>query len=189
MAALTQADLTFLRALRGDPPPPRPETRPEPRPKTCAQPAAEEAAAQAPKPADLTRDEFKAYLAAREDPELAWPDYWWSEAADPGDIRACRALWSAALLGMLRDIVLALRRACGPEPTRERVEHFWPHEAGWLGSRDFVMVCDLAGVDAGAVFERMSAIRSVPERMNDIFRSVNPESYSQTERRLREAQR
>lgn len=74
----------------------------------------------------------------------AWPEYWWTGGADSEDFRACRALWCDVLRNALLDELArgdaAAKKGHPPE-----------HDVHWLGSRDFRMVCALAGVDAAAV--------------------------------------
>lgn len=94
---------------------------------------------------DLGRD--LAALRAAEPERAPWPAEWFSQS-DSLDGRHCRALWRAVLH---QCVVAALHR-------RERElsgrQGFSDHERsngwveyGWIGSRDFLMIADLADVD------------------------------------------
>lgn len=78
---------------------------------------------------------------------MPWPDSWFRDG-DPADAQACRDLWACVLATCLRG---ALRDATG---RRERGNFLNVNTAvgkGWIGGRDFHIVCALAGLDAAAV--------------------------------------
>lgn len=90
------------------------------------------------------------------DPErLPWPERWWTER-DSGDYRACRELWAASLLH-------CLRAALGLESYNDSyLGKGTMVGIGWIGSRDFHMVCALAGLDGSAVEYRLKTVAEDP---------------------------
>jgi hypothetical protein len=80
-----------------------------------------------------------------------------------------RQLWAAVLLEGLRCSLPEMR-------TRFMME-VGPREAfdeDWIGSFDFELVCDLAGVDAVAVADGIAVLRRHPEdlaRLNELVKS------------------
>ena len=93
---------------------------------------------------------------------MPWPASWF-ERNDPADSHRCLQLWSEALRMLLVD---ACEEVCkdfdrrdawdrqsekirrGPRPLVKSV---------WVGGSDFMAVCALAGLDGGAVRDRVSA--------------------------------
>jgi len=74
---------------------------------------------------------------------------------DQLDIRACRELWAEVLLGLWRD-VFPEDRVATRHPTYEGARRA-QIAAQWFGSKDFFMVCALAGFDGSAVMDRFRA--------------------------------
>lgn len=62
--------------------------------------------------------------------------------------RRCRGLWASVLLEQVRLAGVVCPTSVDKQLDIDRARK-------WLGSRDFHIVCDLAGVDGGAVFERL----------------------------------
>lgn len=83
--------------------------------------------------------------ASRFGPALRGPAERMPRIADPRalDAVACRHLWAAVLTQCLKDAL----QPQGPSHTKR--SDTWRAEA-WIGSRDFRMVCDLAGIPAEA---------------------------------------
>jgi hypothetical protein len=80
-------------------------------------------------------------------------------APDQIDLRACRQLWCEVMLIMWRDVfperpVAAYHNIVSNGPPSGAV-----HRTAllWFGSRDFHMVCALAGLDGSAVLDRFRA--------------------------------
>ena len=100
--------------------------------------------------ADL-RDELAARAAA--DPARApWPDDWFTED-DGSAARRCRALWGAVfaakMTSALRD---RLERQNGRKYyTAARNTTFGHVHADWIGSRDFMGICELLDLDGEQV--------------------------------------
>lgn len=108
-------------------------------------------------------------LAERDaaDPDrMPWPADWLT-TRDPGDWAKCRALWCSVLLSCVRD---ALK---GNHVDKSTVAQTYVATAGWIGSRDFHMVCALAGVDGVAVADRLAQIGRDPAAIARVLRMDN----------------
>ncbi|MCB5199037.1 hypothetical protein LGQ03_07275 [Loktanella sp. TSTF-M6] len=86
-------------------------------------------------------------LAASDENRMPWPDDWF-DGVDPAHVKGCRALWASALLALIRDAFST--------PTFNQTQTLGKIRAtsSWIGSRDFHMVCALAGLDSVAVLDR-----------------------------------
>lgn len=121
---------------------------------------------------DGPRPSLRAMLAELEkaQPDRApWPEGW-LDHHDSADGYRCRALWGEVLRFSLADICLEAskrhrRRNVGP-----------PTTFGWLGTRDFRMVCDLAGLDAAAIEQRVRPMLATPEAARDLHLAIFPRS-------------
>ena len=82
---------------------------------------------------------------------LPWPDDWF-DRRDPGDAAACQRLWGAVLLTCIRSAI----GASADEDNGNTYVSAVP--SGWVGSRDFHIVCALAGFDGQAVSDRVRRI-------------------------------
>ena len=91
----------------------------------AAEIAADDKSARAPKPALERR--------------MPWPDEWFRQT-DPFDIVACQRMWGAVLLTCMRGAL----GISGEFDNRTAGKV----SSDWIGSRDFIQVCDYAGVDA-----------------------------------------
>lgn len=77
------------------------------------------------------------------------------------DLKSCRRIWCAVLLSEWRAVFLADRPRGGVAPIRGRrgrAGHPDMAALRWFGSRDFHMVCALAGFDGMAVLDRFQAL-------------------------------
>lgn len=87
--------------------------------------------------------------AQGEDPvrqRLPWPDRWLTDS-DPSDAKQCAAMWKAVMAAGLRD---AIKEAS--------VRGIMP---GWVGTRDYVEVFELAGYGAGYAATVAARIQSM----------------------------
>lgn len=85
-------------------------------------------------------------LAAADPDRMPWAESWFDQT-DPGEIAACRKLWCSVLLSCIR-AALGLevgvdQRNCKAIPL------------SWIGSKDFHIVCALAGFDGTAIADRL----------------------------------
>ena len=96
--------------------------------------------------------------AERDPNRLPWPDEWFDHT-DSGQIDACRALWGDALRMMLMGVC---------EVVIGRRKHDCRVGDGWVGTRDFRIVCTLAGFDPEALQERLTEILSTREGAYDL---------------------
>lgn len=87
-------------------------------------------------------------LAAAQPDREPWPDDWF-EYTDSGQIEACRKLWCQVLLS-------CVRAALNVDGSNDR-QNSRPVPFDWIGSRDFHMICALAGFDGVAVAERLQS--------------------------------
>lgn len=94
---------------------------------------------------------------ADRDVRMPWPVDW-NVRSDVTDYGACRRMWSAALLCCLRDVFVGTnaheKRHVG---IGNRVSR------SWVGSVDFMMMCQLAGLNPEAVRDRMRNIENDPD--------------------------
>lgn len=103
-------------------------------------------------------------LAAADPERLPWPDDW-LRTKDSGQITACRALWQSVLLSCIRAafeevtdyLRLSKSRLAPVKHEKTTAELF---QSTWIGTRDFHMVCALAGLDGSAVQSRLRRIAS-----------------------------
>lgn len=97
-------------------------------------------------------------LAASDPARLPWPDDWITRR-DPGDADACRRMWGACLISCLHSVLKEAMAefARGPKKPRLQRNEGRPVLNGWIGSRDFHMVCALSGLDGVAVEEGVKA--------------------------------
>ncbi len=70
--------------------------------------------------------------------------------ADKVAAERCRQIWCSVVLQAASDILAMPKRYDGAAVARPSTTEQW-QAVGWLGSRDFRLVCTLAGLDAGAV--------------------------------------
>lgn len=100
-------------------------------------------------PAPSLRDMIAEQCAAQPD-RLPWPEDWF-DRTDSGQAQACRDLWGAALLACVRHAI----GAAGMTDTRlnagARILN-----VDWFRSKDFHMMCALAGLDGVAMMDRLS---------------------------------
>jgi len=104
--------------------------------------------------ADQPRPNLRAMIeeqVAADPDRLPWPESWW-HTPDSGVANSCRAMWQTALRELLAD---ALRDVIGLKPRADVIT--CSANRAWLGSRDFHMVCALAGMDGIAVEDRVTA--------------------------------
>jgi hypothetical protein len=120
----------------------------------------------APEADEIGRQPLRAMIeeqVAADARRMPWPESWW-ERADPADVQACFDLWgyvlSHCLLSAIEEI-LSL-----PQPSGQYA--YRSIERGWIGSRDFHIVCSLAGFDGAAVAE---AVARDPE---GVYRRLAP---------------
>lgn len=76
------------------------------------------------------------------------------------DLASCRRIWCAVLLGEWRAVFIEERPRGGVAPWKGRGGGRNPRDMTalrWFGSRDFHMVCALAGFDGAAVLDRFRA--------------------------------
>ncbi len=79
---------------------------------------------------------------------------------DDLDLPSCRRIWCAVLLGEWRAVFIEDRPRHGAAPWKGRGGGRNPRDMTalrWFGSRDFHMVCALAGFDGMAVLDRFRA--------------------------------
>ena len=79
---------------------------------------------------------------------------------DDLDLKSCRRIWCAVLLGEWRAVFIEERPRGGVAPWKGRGGGRNPRDMTalrWFGSRDFHMVCALAGFDGAAVLARFRA--------------------------------
>lgn len=101
------------------------------------------------------------------DPDrLPWPSDWLS-GPNPYDWIMCRRMWCAVLLTCIRD---ALKVAHIDKST---VAERYAASSGWIGSKDFHMVCALAGVDGVAFSDRLARIAKDPAAIARVLRADN----------------
>jgi len=96
--------------------------------------------------------------AERDPNRLPWPDEWFDHS-DSAQFDACRALWGDALRMMLMGVCEVV---IGRRSFDVRVGD------GWLGTRDYRIVCSLAGFDPDALHERLTEILSTREGAFDL---------------------
>lgn len=116
-------------------------------------------------PAPPLRDMLAELQEAQPD-RLPWPDDWFDHT-DSGQIKACRSIWGAALLACIRHALDASGMTDKRLNAGARVLN-----VDWFRSRDFHMMCALAGLDGVAMMDRLSD----PARRDDIVArlSANP---------------
>jgi hypothetical protein len=120
-----------------------------------------EARAEAAAPRLPFRAEIEALRAERGG--MAWPDAWF-ESADSEDYRRCRALWAMCLA---QRIIVACETALAAAGRRRAKT--WPAEYGlpvpphWLRGPEARAICDLAGVDHGALVAAVLPALACPE--------------------------
>ncbi|PHP28015.1 hypothetical protein [Limimaricola cinnabarinus] len=78
---------------------------------------------------------------------MPWPEHWWA-GTDSADVARCRTLWQEVLRQCLMSAIDVHLGA--PIKANDATP-------AWIGSRDFAMVCDLAGFEPSAVAERLLA--------------------------------
>ena len=98
---------------------------------------------------------YRRWLAARNaDPDRApWPADFFS-SADPGEAERCRRLWCAILATNAKEGIRAAVRRLSGMPTTAALAAC----ESWIGSRDFMQVCDLAGLDGRALADRIEPL-------------------------------
>ena len=74
------------------------------------------------------------------------------------DPQGMRGLWAMVLLRLWEDSIEL--RWCGTSGVAQRAHD---SAVSWFGSRDFFMVCSLAGLDGQAVLERWKAARDAAQ--------------------------
>lgn len=87
------------------------------------------------------------------DTRMPWPSRWF-DTVDPGDVSACRALWACVLASCLKG---AIADACQRADRGNFMGQGGAVSAHWIGSRDFHMVCALAGLDGIFVLDQVEA--------------------------------
>lgn len=107
-------------------------------------------------------DAFDAHLA---EDRLPWPDGW-DQSRDPADMLRCRMMWCAVLSVCIHAVLTqALRERPPTRDERHRSSRLRQRDLpdGWIGSRDFHMICALAGFDGVAMAERLRVALATPE--------------------------
>ncbi|MEJ6397026.1 hypothetical protein [Yoonia sp. 208BN28-4] len=110
------------------------------------------------------RETLRAFVDAEKalDPDRPdWPEAWFSGDELGTDAQACRAMWAAALIHMLRDLVV-------DKHSTPRIDL----RSGWFGSRDFHQCCALAGQDGQAVASRIRAGADDPAFVQQLLRTA-----------------
>lgn len=74
---------------------------------------------------------------------LPWPDDWF-DTSSPYQWKRCRDLWAAVLISCLKSMLVGSGKA-GHLGAPGVISD------GWIDTRDFVLVCTLAGAEASAV--------------------------------------
>lgn len=113
--------------------------------------------------------EFQAFLRRRAEgtggldvnsERLPWPDDWFGPC-DSGEARACRKIFGAALFELVFSMLLAqqtfLTRSAGRNPSY----NVGAPSFSWLRTKDFMDVCDLAGLDIGCAETLSAALQAI----------------------------
>jgi hypothetical protein len=83
---------------------------------------------------------------------MPWPESWFRDMSDPGDFRLCQALWARVLKETLSSCLLNRFGRRGT-PTKEPTVGW-----RWIGSEDFHIVCEHAGLDGQSVYETVAPL-------------------------------
>jgi hypothetical protein len=111
-----------------------------------------------------------------EEERLPWPDDWVT-SRDPADHYRCQMMWCSVLSQCVASM---LNRFLQPRTvTRDERRSQALYKDGpvvstdWLGSRDFHMICALAGFDGVAVCERLTRAMETPQGARAVLESLH----------------
>jgi hypothetical protein len=111
-----------------------------------------------------------------EEERLPWPDDW-AISRDPADAYRCRAMWCGVLIACLTSMLTAYlqpRTLRGQERRSQSTLRDGPDIGpGFVGSRDFHMICALAGFDGTAMKERLLRAMETPQGARHILYTLH----------------
>jgi hypothetical protein len=111
-----------------------------------------------------------------EEERLPWPDDW-ATSRDPADAYRCRAMWCSVLIYCLTSMLTELlqHRSVFVEERRNQstLRDGAAVGPGWVGSRDFHMICALAGFDGTAMKERLLRAMETPQGARHILHALH----------------
>ena len=119
---------------------------------------------------DQPRQNIRAMVeeqVAADPARLPWEPEWWRSDELPMQHKRCLLMWQTALRDLLAD---ALRDVLGLKPLPNLTTSAGTR--AWLGSRDFHMVCALAGLDGGAVEDRVMAAIATDAGAAALYRTL-----------------
>jgi hypothetical protein len=111
-----------------------------------------------------------------EEDRLPWPDDWVT-SRDPADYYRCHMMWCSVLsqcVASMLNVFLQPRTVTRDERRSHALYKDGPVvSTDWLGSRDFHMICALAGFDGVAVFERLTRAMETPQSARAVLESLH----------------
>ncbi len=101
-----------------------------------------------------------------EEERLPWPADW-ATSRDPADAYRCRAMWCGVLIACLSSAITEFLQPRALPEEKHTNRRDLRGETGiaprWIGSRDFHMICALAGFDGVAIRERLQRAMETPQ--------------------------